>query len=181
MRRGPSSWPPASTLLRRPAVREIVDDCRIRVGIAAAVTSEECGHVGPGRLGVRCALQAPSEFRRLVAHGAVRGEELRTIQRGRRDIRLRAGGSGRVRTVAGRWISRLCCVDGQKDCDQDQGFGGVRRGIRSFERWSGRDRTRRPGSRPASFSRRPLPRSRASCRCSHRGRARPRDPLGSSP
>ena len=37
-----------------------------------------------------------------------------------------AGGSGHGWLVAGRWISRLCCVDGQKGCDQDQGVGGVR-------------------------------------------------------
>ena len=98
----------------------------------------------PGRLGVGCALKASGEFRRLVTHRAVHGEQLRTIQRGRRDIRLRAGGSGRVRTVAGRWISRLCCVDGHKDLRSRSEWASAAFaiGIRSFERWSGRDRTR---------------------------------------
>ena len=141
MRRGPSSWPPASTLLRRPAVREIVDDCRIRVGIAAAVPSEECGHVGPGRLGVGCALQAPSEFRRLVAHGAVRGEELRTIQRGRRDIRLRAGGSGRVRPLLVAGSAACAAWTARKTAIKIRVLAAFAIGIRSFERWSGRDRS----------------------------------------
>jgi hypothetical protein len=134
MRRWPSRCRPASTQLWRRGAREIVDDGCICGGIAAAVTGEEGGHVGPGCLRIGCALQVSGTFCRRVAHRAVRGEELGTVQRERRS--------------AGCWISRLCGVDGQNGCDQDRNSGDSRHGVRSPGVDAGAIGALGPGSRP---------------------------------